>query len=582
MNLKYLISFFSFFLFPFSYAVTIDVDKLAETYQCYAGGYDYKAGLVHERYQFSDFMAENPICRTNFENKQNGPNFLSAHSKIINFQCAEECPEVVELLNKYKTNSNKVIEYVEKVDDQRLEFVFKNTSTRDADNTDVKVVNKKNDIKGTQIRSIALANLAVLCGVSNTAIKINPLFKLKSALLELANPMVGCREGYHSSGITSTGNNNEKILWIEDNYLKGVTAVGFQGTPSCFPFKFKATLDGRVVVDKTYSSEAELPSDFRKTFPVTNVPEQAKIRFDKTYLCPSGVQPHTNAFFECGDEGNKCGEDIEKLMAIINSGIENARGVMTHNWMQSKCYNSHYSLTVGELLSYSNLSRPHETNMCDDKDCPKERESKKSKFGVITFGQQGKIEQFQPSQSSIKEEKAVTSMLNSLQLKTGNVKNTSKNNSNFLSDKGWFNNTGEDNSNSGNKKNIENVKYENGKNRNLISDSIKGAEDSSGPEGLNGNNDTSILEKEANRAKTGNMGNIEYILKSRVGNSSSIDMKKESRSGVKKEGRNFEKGRKHFLMFKQKYCKKNSEIPALFSDISQRYCLTAYPVMLKD
>jgi hypothetical protein len=572
------ILFISFSITQAANSTTVDIDELAKTHQCYAGGYKFKEALLEEKYQFSDFLEVNPACVTDFPNNNDAQKYLTAHNQIINFKCKEDCPEIEELIKKFMKHSKKVQDYIDKVNGQRMEEVFKKTSTTDANNTEIYNVNEKTDTKGTQIRSISLANLAVLCGVSDAAIRVNPLFKLKAGLIQKANLDKKCIDKY-KSGVDSTGVGLGKSIWIEAEHNMPVIQLGYTGSISCVPFYFKVWLDGKLVMERSYTDPAEIAGGYRKDFvEIKDSSEKPKVRYEKTYLCPDGVQVMTNATVKCGPK-DKCGEDAQRLVNIINIAIKSSKGIMTHNWMRSMCYRSHYGLTVGEMKSYTTLSKSHETNKCKNEKCTAERIDIIGQAKRIKFKGVGKIELFIPVESYNTEPDPISAMLGSIQLKTGKVNAKGKKDNNFLSKKGWFNNSGEDGSGTnGDKEKDSRRKKHNlkGYNSKTTVGNEVGANDGSFglDEQMNGDN--------KNKFKKGEMGNIEYILKDHSGISSSSGNSLGNGSNQFGKGKNFEKGREHFLMFKRKYCKKNKKIPELFSNISQRYCLSAYPIMLKN
>ena len=550
-------------------------------YSCNGGGYNYKSDQVIEKYEYSEFKSENPNCNEIVETKTDGLSFVENHKKILSFakdnNSAETCPEILPLIGKYKSQSKDVEGFITDITKKRNKNIFKNSIMLDSKFDKVFNSGDKNIYSEEfQLRSISLANTAVLCGVSDMSLKVSPLWKLKVGLLE--EPVSAGTEIIGESGQTTESCLNVQATGSEDlkNFFVTVKHADINVPLSIKYETYSAkdrvvlTLDGEQVFDSGCVGE-------NKELKIPLKENSEKLKVEVFAKCAGASGTSWKIGVTCKEKEKEpepktqaCLDQISELISYVDQGIFLSRGILKHYWMKSNCYGEYYEKVKGELVDLTKLVKSHEINKCSDKKCSKRVNQKL--FKGLNFKDPPKPEGFKPITKNNKSSKNILNKVGGDSEKL--FKGSKDNKQMFLNKKGWFNNRKQSinpklkgsktkTSQIAIENSLEVSKDEDFKNSDETSDSIKLNEtNSEGFRNLSKDRKSIIEDKDVNSLKISNTPK-DFV--------SAENSKAEINIKTKKE----------FLENKFKYCINNQKIPGIFAIVSFRYCLTGFPELLK-
>jgi hypothetical protein len=555
----------------------LDIEKLADTYLCYGGGYNYKSQIVKETYLYSEFITQEPLCKLFDKPKGDSSEFLSIHNQILNYANSktnkEPCPEVDKLIEKYISDSSKVIEYISTVTDKRVENIFKKTRVLDMNIGTGKIieVQKDKDPKGTHVRSAALGMLAEFCGVSDISLKVSPLWKLKVGLIE--SPKLEIPVKIMSSGETADSCSNVSARGNEDleNFFVNVSNSN-KSQPLTVTYNMYGVKD-RVIVhlDGVEMFDSGCVSGSKPiVIPLSENSEKLKITIKA--LCEGGGGTAWTVGVTCSEDpaeeepkSQACVEQTSELLALIDQAILHTRPMMNYYWGRANCYKEHHEMMTKTMYSLTKVTKPQISNLCKNKKC----ETKKGKLiniDGLNFSGKANLEQWSelPRQSLSTKYGANQSQPG----KKIDLKNTSSR-QNFLNSKGWL-------STKKNKLGKSSLNTSASDKKTVLSKVAQSNE----LEETQVKEESSKSLKEGNRNFSNNVKSVNHSSKGTNHDQKNItiddDQESERSQSDADSADIFKKNKKDFLLYKYKYCQKNTEHPDLFSQVSLRYCLSAF------
>jgi hypothetical protein len=438
-------------------------------------------------------------------------------------------------------------------------------------------IEKNKAPQGTHIRSAALAVLAEFCGVSDISLKVSPLWKLKVGLIE--SPKLEVPVKIMSSGETADSCSNVSARGNEDleNIFVNVKNAN-KAEPLTVTYNMYGVKDHVIVhLDGVEMFDSGCISGSKPIqIPLTENSEKLKITIKA--LCDGGGGTAWTVGVTCSEEppeeepkSKACKEQTSELLALIDQAIIHSRPIINYYWGRANCYIEHHERMTKELYTLTKVSQPQKSNLCKNKKCDTKIVEYKN-FKGLDFSGKANLEQYKEVPN--KKSKGKYSLSKKTKGSGGSLNNTDERH-NFLSGKGWLSKDDKKSSSSPKRS------YKSTANGKIITDTDINLH-------ADTNNDFDLRED----PYLNNKSELHLGHKKLLFNTSVLKGNKEKKEKIDGELINpaesnlgsdeiFKKGKADFLLYKYKYCKKNSEDSELFTQVSFRYCLSAFRWLLR-
>ena len=591
-----MVLFFSIFFFftSFGFANTDDLDKLAGDYMCYGGGMDFKHEKASEVYTYEEFRTAYSNCEELDTPQALDHEFDNINQKILNYANENDskntCPEINDFLKEYIERENKISAHVASINPLRQENIFKKSQTLNSKFEKIEDISESTTAENMTIRSAALANTAVYCAASDISLKTNPMWRLKVYLL--GGKFASEVEEIVESGQTSKGCANVKASGsknLENFYVNVENADTTQ--PLVITYDTKSVKD-QVKVSKNGSSLHDSGCVGTNGDVIQNLTlneGDKKVKIDVGANCETGGQGGTywEVLIQCTEKGiepdpmnEECLRQMNELLDYIDQGVVKSKKIHNHYWMQSVCYvKSHKDFKDDYKGNHTHLKKIA-VDLCKNKKCKAAPfETGKIKYTSIYFDKTTRTKKFTAKKSS--------QSVNNGNLKEGkaskNLQRTTKDKKDLIAI-GWFSQPTKSNEKSDTTKKSSDVA--------TISnlDTLK-----TGFSNL-------LIERPASKEQLKKLNinkdkiaskdlDLKWFKQKNLETKDLAPIKKDQDLNRKKNDKNLKKAFKEqdglvyidlrfFNMFKWELCTPLANAPEIFSQVSMRYCLSAYPILL--
>jgi len=329
---------------------------------CYGGGYRYKSDSYTKIYHYKMFKDKYPQCGKVVINKSSGMIHKTLSMKIIaeaKAQLAnkETCPDLAEKLQKFLSDIEVVEKHLKDVALLRDENIFKKSKNMDARYEKFNYLdNEAAEKEGIHIRSIKLANAAMLCGVSDVSARIHPYWKLLASInsiIPLAYKSQSItKDGELSDGcadVSASGSEDLKEFYVNLAAADKSQALVIRYSTYSAKDHVIVSAGGKSLVDSGCVGTKE---------PVEKRIDLNSIKADKLKIrvkasCDGSGGSYWRVNISCVElvaPSYECQKDVDKLKKLLKKFLNNSDDLNDYYWMNSNCYNEEYEKQTGDRL----------------------------------------------------------------------------------------------------------------------------------------------------------------------------------------------------------------------------------------